>query len=372
MVSIEKVVEIMVNIIMLCAPSVIACLIHYFLRQEEMSFRRKSFFYIVYVVLINMCVLAVSAIRGVIGLQFIGMTLSYKIKYIGLGSVFGFIVPFPVCILLEKQVSIEEMGNYIKRLLRDLKSYFAYAIKSAKADLHAEVANSYLSWLWWLIEPICMMIIYTFIFGLVFQASEPYFPIFVFIGITMWNFFQRSVSGSVNIVKSNKGIITKIYMPKYILLLSRMFVYGFKMMVSFGIVVAMMLLYHVKISIYVLYAVPILVVLFMFTFGISCIMMHYGVYVSDLAYIVGIVLTMLMYLTGVFYSLGKKIPAPFGTIMEEANPVAFLIRGMRDALLYGEKSSGTLLLAWGGISLILIIVGTYNIYNNENAYVKVI
>ena len=95
-----------------------------------------------------------------------------------------------------------------------------YAIWSAKADLGAEVVSSYLNWLWWLIEPFCMMIIYTIIFGIVFKASEDYFPIFIFTGITMWGFFSRSVNGSVDTVRRGKDIITKVYMPKYILLLT--------------------------------------------------------------------------------------------------------------------------------------------------------
>ena len=68
-----------------------------------------------------------------------------------------------------------------ERLRQDLKKYGKYSIVSAKAQLKAEVASSYLNWLWWILDPICFMLIYTFIFGTVFQASEPYFPIFIFI-----------------------------------------------------------------------------------------------------------------------------------------------------------------------------------------------
>jgi len=82
-----------------------------------------------------------------------------------------------------------------------LRKYLPYAIWAAKADLGAEVASSFLNWLWWLIEPVCMMLIYTFIFGFVFKAKEDYFPIFVFTGITMWGFFSRTINGSVNTVR---------------------------------------------------------------------------------------------------------------------------------------------------------------------------
>jgi teichoic acid transport system permease protein len=209
-------------------------------------------------------------------------------------------------------------------------------------------------------------------FGVVFNASEQYFPIFIFIGITMWGFFSRSIIGSVNIVRANRPIITKVYLPKYILLLSRMFVNAFKMMISFGVVIVMMICYHVHITRNILYAIPILIVLFMFTFGVGMILMHFGVYVMDLGYITEILMGMFMYFTGIFYSISKRIPAPFGNMLEIFNPLAYLIAAMRNVLIYGRSIPVVALIIWGVISLILVMVGVRTIYNNENAYVKVI
>jgi len=272
----------------------------------------------------------------------------------------------------ERPPILDKVKRYVKRFWADLKKYIPYAVRAAKSDLRSEVANSYLDWLWWLIEPFCMMLIYTVIFGVVFNASERYFPIFIFTGITMWGFFSRSISGSIDIVRKNRAVITKIYMPKYILLFTKLLVNAFKMLVSFGVIVLMMLFFRVRLTIYVLFAVPILLVLFLFTFGLGSILMHYGVYVNDLGYITGIVLSMLMYLTGVFYSVSKRIPAPFGEILEKFNPVAFLLSSMRGAVLYGQAPDVRMLLVWGGIALVMIALGVFTIYSNENAYVKVI
>ena len=95
----------------------------------------------------------------------------------------------------------------MKRFFNDLKKYGKYAWFSAKSELKSEVANSYLNWLWWVLDPFCFMLIYTFIFGYVFKASEQYFPIFIFIGLSMWDFFNRCVTNSINIVKNNKAIV---------------------------------------------------------------------------------------------------------------------------------------------------------------------
>ena len=184
--------------------------------------------------------------------------------------------------------------------------------------------------------------------------------------------FSRSVSGSVNTVRAGKGIITKIYLPKYILLLSKMFVNGFKMMVSFGVVLVMMLYFRVPVNWSILYAVPVLLVLFLFTFGVGTIMMHYGVYVSGLGYITGIVLSILMYFTGTFYDVAKRIPEPFGAMLVRLNPVAFLISAMQSVMLYQTAPFVGLLVLWGFVSGILIVLGVFTIYSNENAYVKII
>lgn len=350
-------------------PPLLAWGEHIYLRHGEVSGKRRVLYLLLYFVLIHAVVFGAAYVRG---LYFQMVTLDYAIRHLGFGLICALIAPFFCCLILESDITPHGLQKYSRRLFRDVRRYSQYVVRSAGAYLRAEVVNSYLDWLWWLIEPFCMMLIYTMIFGVVFHASEQYFPVFIFIGITMWGFFSRSVSGSVNTVRGSKGIITKIYMPKYILLLSKMFVNGFKMMVSFGVVLVMMLVFRVPVTWRILYAVPIIAVLFLFTFGVGTIMMHYGVYVSDLGYITGIVLSMLMYFTGTFYDVAKRIPDPFGDLIAKLNPVAFLISAMRDVLLYETTPAVGMLFLWGGLSVILIALGAFTIYSNENAYVKII
>ena len=51
----------------------------------------------------------------------------------------------------------------MNRFIKDMKRYFAYAKFAARADLKAEVASSYLNWLWWVLDPLLFMMVYTFI-----------------------------------------------------------------------------------------------------------------------------------------------------------------------------------------------------------------
>lgn len=258
-----------------------------------------------------------------------------------------------------------------KRFACDLKKYFRYSIVSAKAQLKTEVAGSYLNWIWWFLEPLCFMLIYNYIFGHVFQAREQYFSVYIFIGLSMWNFFNRMVQGSVRTIRLNKTIISRVYFPKYILLVSKIWVDGFKMLVSFGLVAIMMVIYRIPLSWNVLYVIPILITLVLFTFGCSCLLMHIGVYVNDLSNVVKIGTKVLFYITGVFYNLETRIPE-IGTALNRYNPIAFLLTSMRQSLIYGQSPMRKLLLLWFAISLLLCWLGVYTIYKEENSYVKAI
>ena len=328
----------------------------------------------VYFFVLNAITLAVSSYRGIDMRRWnpFTTTVSFRIKYIALSTLLGMLIPWILCGFLNRGITMAEIKRHSVRFFSDMKKYFPYAVRAAKADLKAEVTNSFLDWMWWLIEPFCMMLIYTVMFGVVFDAAEEHFPVFIFIGITMWNFFTRGVSGSVEMVRANRSIVTRIYLPKYILLFSKLMVNGFKMLVSFAVIAAMLVIFRVRITISILSMAPILLVLFMITFGVGSILMHYGVYVNDLSYITGILLTMMMYLTGTFYAVAKRIPAPFGAALERANPVAFLIAEMRNVVLYEQVLDWKLLFVWCAVSVILIWVGVFTIYRNENSYVKVI
>ena len=262
----------------------------------------------------------------------------------------------------------------IKRFIGDIKKYFNYAKYSAKAELKAEVAGSYLNWVWWILEPVCLMFIYAFIFGFVFEAREEYFTAFIYIGLAVWTFFNQNLKNSVTIIKKNKGVVSKVYLPKFVLLESKMFVNGFKMVVSFAIVIVLMIFYRVHLTWNVLFFIPLMICLWLVTFGFMCILCHFGVYVQDLANVVTIALRLIFYMTGIMFSIehriGKGHPE-LAMILEKFNPMAFIIDGCRKSLIYGQMPDLKVLFIWLAIGALLSFVGVRLIYKNENSYVKV-
>lgn len=260
----------------------------------------------------------------------------------------------------------------MKRFINNIKKYFKYAIYSARADLKSEVAGSYLNWLWWILDPLCFMMIYIFVAAIVFSSSEPYFPVFIFLGLTVWDFFNKTVNSSVKIVSNNRAIVTKIYIPKYILIMQKTFVNMFKMSISWILVFILMIIFKVPLTINFLWFIPLLLVLYMITFGISCILLHYGIFVEDLANVTSLALRLVFYMSGIFYNLATKVPEPFNNILLNCNPVAFIINSFRMIFLQNQAPSLLVLGGWTLAGMLLIGIGIHIIHKYENSYAKVI
>ena len=259
----------------------------------------------------------------------------------------------------------------IKRFFADLRKYFSFSVVSARSQLKTEVAGSYLNWIWWILDPLCFMLIYTFIFGYVFKSKENYFPVFIFVGLSMWNFFNNTIKSSVKIVKRNKSVVSRVYFPKYILVISQLMADAFKMMISFGIVILMMIFYKVPVTWNLVFFLPILATLMLFTFGCGCFIMHFGVYVEDLSNVTNIALRFLFYLTGIFYSVEGRIEH-YGTYLNNFNPLASLISAMRNCLIYSSTPNLKFLGIWFGVSVLLSICGVALVYKEENSYLKAV
>ena len=260
----------------------------------------------------------------------------------------------------------------MKRFLGDLKKYKNYILYATWAELKTEIINSYLGWLWLILEPLAFMFIYMFIAKVIFNTPVEYFPIFVFIGLSVWNFFNKMVVASVKLVVNNRDTVTKVYLPKYVLLLVKMGVNGFKMLVSFALVFIFMIIYKVPVTWNILWFLPILITVVIFTFGVCTIMMHLGVFAEDLVNLVNIGLRMLFYMTGVFYDIDAKVHnVVYKTLLLDLNPLANFIYNMRNVLIKQSSPVGIWTFVWFCVGLLLCILGINTIYKYENTYVKV-
>lgn len=256
------------------------------------------------------------------------------------------------------------------RFLKDIQKYWRYILYSARAQLKDEVAGSFLNWLWWILDPLLFMLVYTFVYTIVFGRSQDYLCAFIFIGYTTWQFFNRCVNGSVKLVKQYQAVLSKVYLPKFVLILSNMMVYGFKLLIGFGLVIVTMLLYRVPWTLKMLWFFPYMVLLFLLSFGLSCILLHGGVYMEDLSNIIRVVLRLMFYLSGIFYNPETQLEGLAQYAMIRLNPTCFIITQLRNTMLYNKAPLTSWLLVWTVIGLLVSIIGIKLIYKYERRYVK--
>lgn len=264
------------------------------------------------------------------------------------------------------------------KFFNHIRRYNPYSMYAAKSELKGEVGSSYLTWAWWVLDPVLFMLVYVFITLVVFRSDGKYLPVVVIIGLTVWNFFNKNVTVSVRIIHTFRGIVSKIYIPKYMLILEKVYVNVFKMLISFGIAAVFAIAYRIRPTWQLLYCIPVLALLFILTFACCVLAAHFGVYISDLSNVIQVVLRFMFYLSGVFYDIGDRLPGvsflgfSVGKLMVAVNPVAYVIDALRRVIIYGQTPDVRLLLYWTAISALLLWAGLRLMYRYENSYIKVV
>ena len=260
----------------------------------------------------------------------------------------------------------------MKKFIIDIKKYYKYIWYSGISDLKSEVSRSYLGCLWWFINPLLFNIIYIFLSKIVFGKSEAYFSLFILIGIITWNFFNSMLLSSLKILENNKQIISKVYIPKYILVISKSISLSIKYFISFIIVIVFIFYYKINFNFNMLYIFLIFLVYYIFTVSVSILVMHLSVLIEDMQNILNLFLKILFYISGVFYNINKRIPKPYKSILSRINPTAFFIIEFRKVILYNVSPSFKGLTFWLIISIIILNIGIRLVRKYDNTYVKVI
>lgn len=260
----------------------------------------------------------------------------------------------------------------MRRFFIDLKKYFPYVRYAAKASLKGELDGTRLGWIWWILEPVMSMLIYMFVFTVVFQRTTEYLVAFIFIGISIWRFFNGTIQSCVPLIKRSRNIIGKVYLPKFALVMIKMVTNGVKLGFSFIIVVGLMVYYQIVPTLMVLQIIPVMVVLFAVTFGFSLLVMHIGVYFEDLANFIRPAFQLWFYASGVFYPIQDAMGEVVAVQLVWLNPVALLLNEARNVLLYGNPCNWGALGLWMVLGVLVTAGSLFLIYQSENEYVKLV
>ena len=196
---------------------------------------------------------------------------------------------------------------------------------------------------WSLITPIVMLGIYTFVFSVIFKArwsqdvagdgSKINFALILFAGLIAFNLFSESVNRAPSLILANSNYVKKIIFPLEILPLVSLGASLFHACISYCIFMVAYICFIGYLPLTIVLLPVVLTPLIFYTLGFSWFLASLGVYVRDISQFVGILTTVLMFLTPIFYPL-SALPEKYQTWVY-LNPLAISIEQLRQILIFG-------------------------------------
>lgn len=218
--------------------------------------------------------------------------------------------------------------------------------------------------MWSFLHPLLMLAVYTFVFSVVFKSRWPggsgnrvEFALMLFTGLVVFSVFSECINRAPNLVLGNVNYVKKVVFPLEVLPIVSMLSALFHAAVSLSVWYVFHLLYFGLPPVTGLLLPLVLLPLILFTLGVSWFLASLGVYVRDVAQVVGIVTTVLLFLSPVFYSVGV-LPTHLQTLMH-LNPLTDVIEQARAVLVAGAgldvqrwlvSVAIGLLVAWAGLA----------------------
>lgn len=257
-------------------------------------------------------------------------------------------------------LGIAELWQY-----RELFYFFTWR------DIKVKYKQTTLGFAWAVLQPLLMMLIFTVVFGKMFNDPElinvPY-QVFAFSGLMLWNIFSSGLTSAGNSMVNNANIIKKIYFPRLIIPISAVLVSLFDFFMAAVVFIGLLLYYNVEINVTrSIIFIPIsLVITTISTFGIGSLLAALNIKYRDFRYIIPFMVQALLFITPVFYPV-SIISNPVLKYIVAANPMYAAVSLFRSALF--DKPLQTDLFTISIISAIVsFIVGIYYFRKTETYF----
>lgn len=225
-------------------------------------------------------------------------------------------------------------------------------------DFKVRYQGSALGYLWSLLRPIFMFAVLYVVFVFIFKLNKgiPHYPVYLFVGIVLWNFFQETTMIGMSAVVSRGDLIRKISIPRYLVVLSSSASALINLALNFSVVLIFALLNGLRPELSWLLIIPLLFELFVFSTAVAFFLAAVFVKFRDIAYVWEVFMQAAFYGTPILYAM-TLVPEVYRKFVL-MNPMAQIIQDTRHALV--TKSTVT---AWDterlryAIVPLIIVVG---------------
>ena len=238
--------------------------------------------------------------------------------------------------------------------------------------------GSTLGLLWSLVNPLALLLVYTFIFGVVFKGEWPghtngtlaSYALILFCGISAYSIFAETVGRAPGLVVGVPNYVKKVVFPLEILPVSALGSALFHGAISLGLVVLGNLLLTGQIS-WTLPLLPLVALPLVFlALGVGWLLASLGVFVRDIGYTVALVVQVMFFATPIFYPI-ERVPGKFGAVIR-LNPLASIVENFRRVILWGQLPSWPGLAAWTALTFVIMVLGYAWFMKTKKAFADVI
>lgn len=243
------------------------------------------------------------------------------------------------------------------KLINNLYEYRELLKTNIKKEIRGKYKGSFLGVLWSFINPLLQVAVYAIVFPYIMKDSVDNYLLYLIIGIIPWTFFTTVVNQGMVTVRSNAGIIKKVYFPREILPISVVASGLINFFISCIIILAFCIGTGAGLSVHILYMPLIAIIQFMFTLGLVFALSAINIYIKDTEYVVQFVLNMAFYATPILYTKNLFANSQFVQWIFALNPLATIIDAYRDIFLYHTNPNFFMLGIIAIVSVVVLIAG---------------
>jgi lipopolysaccharide transport system permease protein len=244
------------------------------------------------------------------------------------------------------------------RMLRSLWHHRSLIRQITRREIETRYRGTFLGFFWLVINPLVLLLIYTFVFGVVFHSrwgkapsqSLAQFALIVFCGLTAFNIFSECAGRAATIVIGVPNYVKKVVFPLEILPVCRLGAALFQGSIGLAVLLAANLLVNHTIEWTLIFLPVVMLPLIFFSLGVMWFLASLGVFLRDIHHVIVLVVQVMFFASAIFYPIEVLPALPQAAI--RLNPLTSIVANFRRVILWGMMPS------WFGLALWLLATGT--------------
>jgi ABC-2 type transport system permease protein len=249
------------------------------------------------------------------------------------------------------ELSKQTMKHLISKKNRSLLS------ELVRTDFKLRYQGSVLGYAWSLLRPLLLFLILYVVFVKFMKIGDAvkHYPVYLLLGIVMWNFFSEMTSQSATSIVGRGDLIRKISIPRWIIVISSSLSASINLFLNLIVVAILAAINHVEPSVNMIMIIPALIFLYIFSLGISFFLAAAYVKYRDINYIWEVLLQAGFYLTPILYPLSMIPNLTFQKLIL-LNPAAMAMQDARYAVIGSETVTTKSIFDGGPYWLIPVVI----------------